>query len=291
MSRLGRGLEALLPKSFTVKKIDASVSENSPIKSEVIEVEIGKITANPYQPRKNFDQEKLSQLAQSINHHGILQPLLVTKTLDGKYELLIGERRLHAAKLIGLKTVPVIIKNAQSQKKLELALVENLQRHDLNPIEEAMAFARLSKEFNLTQEEIAKKVGKSRSDVANIIRILTLPEEVQKAIFEEKISLGHAKAILGIEDGKKQIEIMNQIINYRLPVRDVEDRIKKVKVRGYSRGAEKSQDILQIEEQLRIALGTRVNVKKSGHTGQIIINFYSEEELSGLVEKICKEVE
>jgi ParB family chromosome partitioning protein len=297
MSRLGKGLEALFSKtSFTVKKIEETPTrQNLPQtgkNSGVFEVEITKISANPYQPRKNFDKIKLDELAESIKRHGILQPLLVSRSQDGKFELLVGERRLQAAKIAGLEKVPVIIKSASSAQKLEMALIENVQRHDLNPIEQALAFKRLSEEFNLTQEEIAKKIGKSRSEVANIIRLLTLPEEIQEAVFEEKITFGHAKAILGIEDGKKQLEMLNQIINYSLPVREVEEQTREVRGNEYSRRENRiSQEIKQLEEQIQQALGTRVSIKKRGKRGYIVIDFYSQEELAGIAQKISGEVE
>lgn len=289
MSRLGRGLEAIFSKSFTVKKIEEKPQQALPQKNGVIEIEIEKIKVNPYQPRKNFDDVRIQELADSIKRHGILQPLLVSKAGDSQYELLIGERRYLAAKLAGFKKIPVVIKEEtpQAMQKLELALVENLQRQDLNPIEQALAFKKLSEEFELTQEEISKKVGKSRSEVANIMRILTLPQEIQKAVFEEKITLGHAKAILGIEDGKKQLEMLRQIINYRLPVREVEGQARKIRVKGYSRSGERSEEIKQLEEQLQQALGTKVSIKKHGKRGYVVIDFYSQEELYNLVNKIA----
>ncbi|MEW6408033.1 MAG: ParB/RepB/Spo0J family partition protein [Patescibacteria group bacterium] len=293
MSRLGRGLEALISKSFTVKKIQETSLQQLPQTSQggIVEVELEKIKTNPHQPRKNFDQIKLEELAESIRRHGILQPLLVSKKQDGQYELLVGERRFLAAKTAGLAKIPVIIKDVTSQQKIELALVENIQRHDLNSLEQAQAFKKLAEEFGLTQEEIAKKVGKSRPEVANILRLLTLPAEIQKAISDEKITFGHAKAILGIEDGKKQLEMLSQIINYRLPVSETENQARKIKVRGHIRGGKKSQEIEQLEEQLQQILGTKVNIKKRGQKGQIAIEFYSQEELYNLVNKIAGEEE
>lgn len=291
MSKLGRGLEALLPGSFTIRKVKEP-QEQQNLNSGIFEVELEKIQVNPYQPRKNFDEVKLQELADSIRKYGILQPLLVTKLLNGKFELLVGERRFHAAKISGLKKVPVMIKEVDMGKKLELALVENIQRQDLNPIEQALAFKRLSLEFDLTQEEIAKKVGKSRSDVANIMRLLTLPQEIQKAIFVEKITLGHAKAILGLEDNKRQLEMFNQIMQNRMPIREVEEKVRQVKVKSHLRGGnKKSLEIMSFEEKLRNALGTKVSIKKRGEKGYILVDFYSQEELLGLVEKISGEKE
>lgn len=292
MSRLGRGLEALLSNSFSVRKIEEAKNLTSENKSGVLEVEIEKIQVNPYQPRKNFDEIGLNELAQSIKEHGILQPLLVTKNNNGGFELLVGERRFHAAKRAGLKKVPVMIKNAKAIKKLELALVENIQRKDLNPMEKAMAFSRLKEEFGLTQEEIAKKVGKSRPEVTNIIRLLSLSPEIQKAVFEEKITAGHAKAILGLNDSKKQLEMLRQIINYKLPVREVENQVKKIKVRSsMNKEARKDPDTLALEEKMREALGTRVSIKKRGSRGSIVVEFYSQEELFSLVSRISREGE
>lgn len=296
MSRLGKGLEALFSKtSFTVKKIEETPTvQNLPQTAKsggAFEVEITKIVANPYQPRQNFDEVKLGELAKSISRHGILQPLLVSQKVDGQYELLVGERRFLAAKIAGLKKVPVIVKDATSGQKIELALVENIQRQDLNPIEQALAFRKLSEDFNLTQEEIGQRVGKSRSEIANITRLLILPKEIQKAIFDQRITFGHAKAILALTDGKKQIEMLNQILSYRLPVREVEDQVRKVKVKGHLRGGKKSQEILQLEEQLQQALGTKVSIKKRGEKGYIVVDFYSQEELASIVQKISGEVE
>lgn len=294
MSRLGRGLEALFSKnSFTVRKIQETSLQQSPQTSQagVVEVEIEKIKTNPYQPRKNFDQIKLEELAETIRRHGILQPLLVSKKQDEQYELLVGERRFLAAKIAGLTKIPIIVKDVTPQQKIELALVENIQRHDLNSLEQAFAFKKLAEEFGLTQEEIAKKVGKSRSEVANILRLLTLPAEIQKAISDERITFGHAKAILGIEDEKKQLEMLNQIINYRLPVSEAENQVRKIKVRGHIRGGKKSEEIKQQEEQLQQILGTKVNIKKRGQKGRIVIEFYSQGELNGIIQKISGEVE
>lgn len=291
MSRLGRGLEALISKSFTVKKIQEiqPSPSSSNTQNGVIEVELEKIKTNPYQPRKNFDQMKLEELAKSIRHHGILQPLLVSKKENGEYELLAGERRLLAAKMAGLKKVPVIVKDATAQQKIELALVENLQRHDLNPIEKAQAFKKLAEEFGLTQEEIAKKIGKSRSEVANIMRLLSLDPEIQRAIFEEKITFGHAKVILGIEDKAKQLEMLNQIIHRRFSVSKAESEARKIKVKAHLRSQRKTPEIQQLEDKLQEAFGTKVKIKTQRGRGQIIIEFYSQEELYNLASKIIGE--
>lgn len=285
-SKLGRGLDALLSKTFTVKNLSEEFPVAKKNENAIVEIEVDKIKSNPHQPRKNFNGLQIEELAQSIRQYGILQPLLVTIGPMGTYELLVGERRLMAAKLIGLKTVPVIMRSAQEIQKLEIALIENIQRHNLNPIEEARGFARLVEEFGLTQEQVAKKVGKSRSEIANTLRILSLPEEIKRAIFEERITRGHAKAILGLEDGKEQLKMLNQILNNRMPVRRVEEEVRKVRVAGHFRGKTKSPEILQMENRMRDVLGTRISVKMRGKKGYILIDFYSPEELNSIVEKI-----
>jgi ParB family chromosome partitioning protein len=288
--RLGRGLESLIPNTITTKKIKVrSVKEE--FERKVMEVDVEKIIPNSQQPRKNFEQEALEDLAKSIKEHGILQPLILVKTDTGddKYQVLAGERRLKASKLAGLKKVPAIIRTATEQQKLELALVENVQRKDLNPIEEAFSFQKLITEFNLTQEKVADRIGKDRSWVSNHLRLFKLPKEIQDALAIEKITMGHAKAILALKEERLQKKLFNKIANEKFSVRETEDQVKKVSVKSHSRKVKvKDAEMLGLEEKLKDNLSTKVEIKKQGKKGQIIIDFYSNEELYGLVDKIAE---
>lgn len=275
---LGRGLESLIPKTPTTK-ISAG-------RGEAVEALVSKIKSNPQQPRTTIDKAPLQELAASIREHGIIQPLVVSEAVDGSYELLAGERRLRAAKMIGLRQVPVVVRSASKQQKLEVALVENVQRENLNPVEEAQAYRRLMDEFNLTQDQVAKKVGKSRSAVTNILRILTLPEKMQVALAKGEISFGHAKTLLGVKDEKQREKLFQDILAGRLSVRDTEKSAKKVKVNVLGKGLGKEAEVTQLEEKLRQALGTKVEIKKRKNQGSIVISFYSPKELKELVEKI-----
>jgi len=284
---LGRGLGSLIPQKLTkeaTQKIDKIEGER-----KVLEIPIEKIQPNPLQPRKDFSHRDLEELINSIREHGIVQPLIVTEKEDGNYQLIAGERRLRAAKILNLTSVPTIVRKAKEQEKLELALIENIQRKNLNPLEEAAAYQKLIDEFNLTQEEVAKRVGKSRAVVTNTLRLLNLPEEVQKAIIEEKITAGHARVIAGLEDPREQLEFFKKIIRFGLNVRETESVARKVLVKKHERIIGRADPLIQDKEnQLRETLGTRVNIKKFGRGGEIIINFYSEEELEEIIRKIIE---
>ena len=251
-----------------------------------MEIEIGKIIANPYQPRTHFDEDKLNELMQSIKNHGILQPLVVTRN-GAQFELIAGERRFQAAKRAGIKKVPVIVKKIKEKEKLELAIVENIQRHNLNPIEEAKAYNQLAEDFQMNQEEVAQKMGKSRSMVANKMRLLKLPVEVQKAIIEGRITEGHAKAILAVENKEKQKALFELILKSSLTVRQAEEKTKEISVRSHNRKVTVDPEERELEERITSILGTKVKVKKSGKEGgKIMIDYYSQEELDGILEKI-----
>lgn len=276
---LGRGLEALIPK----KTIQETVS-----KSGIDKISVDLIIPNPQQPRKNFDEQGLRELADSIKSHGILQPLVVTDVGNGKYELVAGERRLQASKLAGIEKVPAIVRTASAQQKLELALVENVQRHNLNPLEEAEAFVRLVEEFGLTQEEVAEKVSKSREYVSNVIRILSLPGEAKEALRNGDITRGHAKALLGLKTTAEQLEMLNRIIKDKLSVRDVEgggksshreEELTEFKTK-------KDPELLGLEEELRGKFGTRATIKGTRKSGEIILDYYSSEEFDSLIDKL-----
>ena len=287
---LGTGLSSLIPKKTNInskitKKQFVVPSSGVSEQDNLLEIETGKIIANPHQPRKYFEENNLKELANSIKEHGILQPLVVSKIGSGQYELIAGERRLEASKLVNLKTVPVIVRSVSDQQKLELALVENVQRHNLNPIEEARAYLKLADEFNLTQKEIAQKSGKSRSMIANSLRLLDLPIEIQRGLMEEKITAGHARAILALDNPEKQRALYQLILKNGLSVRAAEEKVKSVTVKSYKRKNTKRDDpaIQDMENRLQEKLKTKVQIKKSGRSGKVVIEFYSEEELGKIV--------
>jgi ParB family transcriptional regulator, chromosome partitioning protein len=305
---LGRGLASLIPQKKTNppeedKKIDGfekdkgqkgespfltDSAENIPEKNNgnVEEIDIIRIAPNPHQPRKNFSPEKLQELAESIKQHGILQPIVVSKS-GNQYEVIVGERRLQAAKLVGMTKITAMVREATNQQKLELAIIENIQRHDLNPVEEAKSYLKLVQEFGLKQEEVADKVGKSRSAVANKLRLLGLPVEIQRALIESRITEGHAKAILAIENPEKQRALFELILKNNLTVRQTEDKTREISVRTHKRVVARDPEIKKIEEDLVAKLGTKVKVSKAGTGGRIIIDYYSKEELDNLISKIC----
>jgi ParB family chromosome partitioning protein len=254
-------------------------------RDSVVKVPLHKIAPNPEQPRVQFDKEKLAELAQSIQEHGILQPLVVTRAGEN-YELIAGERRLQASKLAGLAEVPVIIRDANERTKLELAIIENTQRHNLNPIEEAKAYLRLMEEYGLHQEEVAQKMGKSRSVVANTVRLLHLPVEIQRAVIEGKISEGHAKALLAIENPEKQRALFDMILKSGLTVRETEMQARTVSVRTHVRKeAVLTPELSERMERLREKLGTKVKLAQAGKGGRIIIEYYSPEELQEMFQR------
>ena len=276
---LGKGLEALIPKAEHKEK------------GFVIEMDIESLTPNLFQPRKNFDKEKMEELKGSIKKHGIIQPIVVRKMANG-YEIVAGERRLKAAKEIGLKKIPAIIKSFNNEKSLEIALVENIQREDLNPVEQANAFKRLIDEFNLTQQELAEVTGKSRALVTNTIRLLKLSPEIQKNISEGKISFGHAKLLLSIEDEEVQKAVCDRIIANDLSVRDTERLIKnieKVQKKQFKVKNITIERFPEVEGKLRDILGTKISILYDGKKGNISIEFYSKEDLRRIAGLLLKE--
>ncbi|MFH1367094.1 MAG: ParB/RepB/Spo0J family partition protein [Patescibacteria group bacterium] len=278
---LGRGLSSLIP---TRKGSEISGVAELLDHEKILKIKTENIEANPMQPRGRIDHGALEDLINSIKEHGILQPLIVSRQGEG-YILIAGERRLRSAKILGLKTVPAIVRDTSRQEKLEIALVENLQRKNLNAIEEAMAYKKLVDEFNLNQEQVAKRVGKSRETVANTLRLLSLPLEIQKSILEEKISEGHAKAILSLSSEKQQLKLLNTILKSNLSVRKTEGYSRQIK---RSRFSATEPDIIEKEDLLRENLGTRVKIDKKGGRGKITIEFYSEAELNQIVNNIIK---
>lgn len=252
------------------------------------EVSIDEIKANPYQPRKIFDEEKLDELASSIKKHGVIQPLIVSKRPEGGYELIAGERRFKASRKGGLQKVPVIVKRIGDKEKMEWALIENIQRDDLNAIEEAEAYERLMEKFNYNQSEIAIQVGKSRSAVANTLRLLELSGNLKKLIKLNKISEGHGRALLGLEDRNQREILAEEIIRKRLSVRETEKKVKQINNPVSKKGSkrEKDWDMVEIENKISDTLGTKVIIRKSSKGGKLILNYYSQEEFDNLFNKL-----
>jgi ParB family chromosome partitioning protein len=281
---LGRGLNSLIPQKVTTSPVLKNVAPED--KGRVYEIPLELIAPNPKQPREIFNHLDLEGLISSIKEHGVLQPIVVTKINDTQYELIAGERRLRASKFAGLKTIPAIVRAAKEQEKLELALLENIQRKDLNAIEEAKAYKRLMDEFNLTQETVAMRIGKARSTVANILRLLSLPQEIQKAILDEKINTSQARIIAGLPDEKLQMQMFKKIIAGVMNVRQAEEESKKAKKQESKKTID--PNLTTKEEIIRAALGTKAEIKKYGNKGQIVISFYSEEELEGIIRKLAE---
>lgn len=283
---LGKGLDALIPSSASESKGKNKEKEIIIEKPDTF-VDINKIEPNKEQPRKHFDEDSLLELSDSIKQYGLIQPILVQ---DRKtyYEIIAGERRWRASKLAGLKEVPVIIKNYSEQEIVEISLIENIQREDLNPIEEAKAYKRLMNEFNLKQDEIAERVSKSRTAVTNSMRLLKLCDEVQQMIINDMISTGHARAIITIEDPEEQYLLAQKIFDEKLSVRDVEKYIKNLnKPEKPQKKVNKSLDVIyrEKEEILKKSLATKVNVNAKGDgTGKIEIEFFSHDEFDRLME-------
>jgi len=281
---LGKGLGALIP----------ATEVSGPSLSEVA-VEL--IVPNPMQPRQALDMEALQELSDSIREHGLIQPLIVTSmqdpTSDAQYQIIAGERRWEAAKMAGLTRVPVIVKEATPQKMLELALVENIQRADLNPLEEAAAYRQLMDDFGLTQEQVAEKVGKSRVTVANSVRLLRLPDEIKRALAGGQISEGHARALLALNKRADQLKVLEAIVKRDLSVRQTEEMVRRVAAGAQPRrrGEPPSPETEALENEFRNALGTKVRLFRSKKGGKLVIQFYSEEELEAIYRIIVGGVE
>lgn len=333
---LGRGLESLIPDRQPEDTLaDLPSSEGGPAKAEPREakssladlgaatsahtyqdhftprrsdsifwIEIDKIEPNPFQPRREFDESSLKDLASSIREHGVLQPILVTKReietptgLEVRYQLIAGERRWRAAKLAGLSQIPAVIRRGvpDDRIKLELALIENIQREDLNPMERARAYKQLVDEFHLVQREIAERIGKSREMVANTLRLLSLPQEIQESLHAGKITEGHARAVLMAGDNTtKQSEVYNAILMDRLNVREAENKARQVAGKTFTprKRPAQSQDpeMREWQNKLQEKLGTKVQLQRMGERGKIVVEFYSEEELRGIIDKLIKEI-
>ena len=281
---LNKGLEALLgdvAESKNSEKPQKNLKKETKEKSS--EILLSQIRANQYQPRTSFDQKKLEELAESIKKHGVIQPVLVRK--DGKgFELVAGERRFRAAKLAKLKKIPVVVSNISDVQSLEIAILENIQREDLNPLEVAKGYQRLKDEFGYTQEAVAKSVGKPRSSVANSLRLLTLSPKIQDEIDKGVISEGHAKVLLSV-DGVKAEQLLMRIISENLSVRDLEKQITESYPQT-SKKEKKSRDELNLESALSSRIGSKVTIEDKDGKGKMVIKYYSYEELDGIIEKI-----
>lgn len=287
---LGRGLSSLIPQKRTVAK-DSSLKEDVVVsnsfldnKQDILEIDVEKIKPNSRQPRKEFNETVLNELASSIKEYGIIQPLVVQKRGD-EYELIVGERRLRASKIAGLKKVPVIVRNFDEQRKLEVSLIENVQREDLNPIEKASAYKELMDEFDLKVEEVAKKVGKSRPVISNTLRLLTLSSEIQDALSKGSISEAHAVNLAGVPGEVKQMNIFRKIKDNKWTVDKTKKEIRKIGGTKESRIKINYKD-RESEQVLRNFFESKVEIKRGNKGGSIIIDFYSDEELSNIVAKL-----
>lgn len=301
---LGRGLSSLIPerdKQSEEASEDAGMSEAYPTPAapaaaaglnhqsvgpqKIAYISPKDIITSHFQPRKFFEHSALEELVNSIKQYGVLEPLIVSPLGEGQYKLVAGERRLRAAKILNLQTVPVIMRSVSEQERLEISLIENIQRRDLNPIEEATTYEKLIDEFHLTQDEVAKKVGKSRSQIANACRLLTLPQEIQALIAGGKISVGHAKVILELKTPAEQLQMVKRALGQNLSVREIE---RKVKVKTAREVPPISQKIKQVEISLSEYLKTKVNIKPKRQGGVVEIEYYSDEELASIVERLAE---
>lgn len=267
---LGKGLDALIPKK----------------EETLLEIEIERIIPGEAQPRTDFNEEALKELAQSIRQKGIIQPIVVSRVGDGTFRIIAGERRWRAAKIAGVEKIPAVIKDVSPAEAVEIALIENIQREDLDPVETASAFEKLLKEFNITQEELSKRVGKDRATIANYLRILRLPDEVRQYLKNGTITMGHAKAILSVEDSQKQIEIANMVVKKSLSVRQTEELVKKLDKQKPIKKI--IPEIIDLEDKLTSELGYKVKILHKGKKGKLQIFYNSLDELDGILQRIFR---
>ncbi len=276
---LGKGLGALIPDLTTLDDKEKKALG-------IVELELDKIIPNEYQPRKVFNEEKLRELAASISEQGVIQPIIVHKA-GGGYQLIAGERRWRASRIAGLKTIPALVKDATKRELLEMALIENIQREDLNPLEAAEAYKRLQDEFKLTQDDLAKRVGKERSTVTNFLRLLGLPKEIKQDLANGALSMGHAKALLALDRVREQMQAALMIVKKGLSVREAEALVSRLKNPPKEKKARLGHELKAVEEKLKKALGTHVSVSSKSKGGRIVIEYYSDEDLDRILEKIC----
>lgn len=291
---LGKGLDSLIADKVSTKQVtktESQVKLKSEHAADAVMMDITKVEPNREQPRRKFDEDALLELAESIKQFGVLQPLLVQEK-DDYYEIIAGERRWRAAKLAGVKKIPVIIKKLTAQEIMEISLIENIQREDLNPIEEAMAYKRLLTEFNLKQDEVAERVSKSRTAVTNAMRLLKLNDKVQQMVIDEMLTTGHARALLGIDDQEKQYVLAQKIFDEKLSVRDTEKLVKSIQNEKKNRtNVRKEIDpkleaiYHDLEEQMKGILGTKVSINhKDEEKGKVEIEYYSQDELDRIID-------
>lgn len=274
---LGRGLQTLIPVG------------NAGGRDEIEDVPLSVVSPNPFQPRRVFNEVELGELADSVRTKGVLQPILVRKLGDGGFELIAGERRWRAAKLAGLKKIPAIIRPATDAEAMEMALIENLQRKDLNPMEAARAYQRLMKEFGLTQEAVSRTLGKERSSIANTVRLLALPSEAQTWVESDHLSWGHAKVLLGLADPEQQVRLGRRVVTERLSVRDLERLVRPAPRAGRSNNAHKNHRPSEIEDRMSRRLGTKVRLLPGTTGGKIIIDYSSPADLERVIDRILGE--
>jgi|CXWL01.1.fsa_nt_gi ParB family chromosome partitioning protein len=297
---LGKGLSALISQTHDKTKMAEEVKDYLKGMDHKLEgimnlapqlIEIEKIRFNSLQPRGKYDEAGLNELAASLKEKGILQPIMVRPAKDGYFEVVMGERRLRAAKIAGLKTLPALVKDVDDSETLLLALVENIQRQDLNVIDEAKAFDRLAQEFHLSQDQIAKAMGKDRTTVANTMRLLKLPAKIQHQIVQEQISMGHARALLALNDEEAQLKMATQIIQQSLSVRSVEGLVREVAKKTSNKTKVqklKDPDIASLEDELRRILGTKVTVEDKKGKGKLIVEYYSLNDLDRILDQLRK---
>ena len=272
--RLGRGLRALIPEV-----------EEAETAGDIQEISLDRIESNPFQPRQHFDPEKLQELAQSIEEFGLLEPIIVREH-GANFQLVAGERRVRAARVTGLRAVPALLRDFSDVEMMKVALVENLQRENLNPIEEAEGYQRLMDEFGFTQSQVAEAVGKKRPSVANALRLLNLSESEQQMVQDGRLSMGHAKVLLGVSDTKRRAQLANKVVKEELSVRQLEELLKKPKSVPRGTFKMKSPELVDLEEDLQRIFGTKVSMSYRQGAGRISIEYYSDEELERLLEMI-----
>ena len=278
---LGKGLKALIGEPEEFARYDTSSWQRLPLED---------IEPNPLQPREDFDEAKLADLVSSIKANGLLQPIIV-RQMGSKYQIIAGERRWRAAQRAQMMTIPAIIRDATEQEMLKIALIENLQRQDLNPIEEATAYTALLEEFHLTQDALAHHVGKDRSTIANTIRLLALPPEIQTYVSRGTLSMGHARALLALDTPAAQLELCRRVIKEGLSVRQVEQLVKSSSRPRRRRPVEADPDVRRLEEELQRSLGTRVRIRTTGRRGRIEISFHSPEEFAAIRDRLLSRQE
>jgi ParB family chromosome partitioning protein len=289
-NRLGRGLDALIPTDIDDFVSDSLPEELKEDSQNIAQVDISKVVPNPHQPRTEFSESDLKDLSDSIKVHGIIQPLVVIKITGGKYQLVAGERRLRASKLVGLKKVPAIVRTFSEQEQLELAVIENIQRAELKPLEVSVAYTKLIEQFNLTHDQIAERVGKGSSTVSNSIRLLNLPHAAKIALQKGSITEGHARAILSIEDNASQTFLLEEILKSKLTVRETEEAARRLKKGEINKKPVKAKEIrkehMALTNSLGKFLGTKVGIQSTAKGGRLVIEYYSDEELGRIIEQI-----